>query len=181
MRIVRDNLEAKPAAGPTQAAEELLAVASELQAVLNQLLGVATEKLKAMRAADTRALYQCAAEEGRLLQLMFDREKQRTAVFARLAQELHWETDRPPRMSEIAARLSEPYGPRLQAKTEGLRQTTAALREKNQLAARVARNLHKHIRAVLDEVARANQEALVYGPSGKHEQRNMKSWVDAVG
>ena len=181
MQIMRDNLEAAPAANVAQAADELLVVAGELHAVLKQLLGVATDKLQAMRSADTSALYQCAAQEGRLLHAMFEREKQRNAVIARLAQELHWETEGPPRMSEVAARLPAPYGPRLQATTEGLRETTTALREKNKLAARVARNLHKHIRAVLDEVASANQEALGYGPSGKHEQVNTKSWVDAVG
>ena len=181
MQIVIDN--PSPTASPNlgQDTEELLAVAGELHALLKRLVGVADEKLQAMRGADTRALYRCAAEEGRLLQLLFEREKQRNAVFARLAQELHWEPTRPARLSEIAARLPEPFGPRLQAKTEGLRQTTAALRERNQLAARVARNLHKHIRAVLEEVSSANQEAIVYGPSGKHEQRNTTSWIDAVG
>ncbi|MFQ5806196.1 MAG: flagellar export chaperone FlgN [Phycisphaerae bacterium] len=160
---------------------DLLATVTSLHELLKQLLELAGRKLAAMRSADAGALQQCAADEGGVLQALFEREKQRDAVLARLAQSLHWRADCRPRLSEIAERLPEPFSSRLRAKIVGLRQTAGELRHKNQLAAAVARNLHAHIRAVFEDVAKVNQESVVYGPSGKHEQRNKKTWVDAVG
>ncbi len=161
--------------------EELLETVSLLHELLKRLLELARAKLAAMRAADAETLHQCAAEECDVLEALFKREKQRDAVLARLAQSLHWSGDERARLSEIAERLPEPFSSRLRAKTAGLRKTADELQRKNRLAADVARHLHKHIRAVFEDVARVNQESVVYGPNGKHEQRTRKTWVDAVG
>jgi len=160
---------------------DLLGTVTSLHELLKQLLQLAGKKLAAMRAADADALQQCAADEAAVLQALFEREKQRDALLARLAQSLQWREAGHPRLSAFAERLPEPFSSRLQAKIAGLRQTAQELRQKNQLAATVARNLHKHIRTVFEDVAKVNQESVVYGPSGKHEQRNMKTWIDAVG
>jgi hypothetical protein len=160
---------------------DLLATLSSSHELLKQLLELAGRKLAAMRSADTETLQQCAADESEVLRLMFENEQERDAVLARLAQSLHWRDSRAPSLTDITARAPEPFSSRLRAKTTGLRQIAAALKEKNRLAAAVARNLHKHIRAVFDDVARVNQESVVYGPNGRHEQRSKQSWVDAVG
>lgn len=160
---------------------ELLATLTAAHELLRRLLELAGDKLAAMRRADTEALQRCAVEESEVLQRMFERERHRHALLARLAQSLQWRDASQVTLLDILARLPEPFSSRLRAKTAGLRQSAAELQEKNRLAAAVARNLHMHIRAVFDDVASANQESVVYGPNGQHEQRNTKSWVDAVG
>jgi CHAT domain-containing protein len=179
MQIVtaQDNIEARLEAH----VGDLLAAMSSVHDLLRQLLELADTKLSAMRRADVEALRQCATDESSVLQELIEREKQRDAVLARLAQSLHWPDRGGGRLSGIAERLSEPFRSRLLAKTESLHQIASALRQKNRLAASVARNLHSHIRAVFDDVARVNQESVMYGPSGKHEHRNAQAWVDAVG
>jgi hypothetical protein len=160
---------------------DLLITLTALHELLKQLLELAGRKLAAMRAADADTLQQCAAEESAVLQTLFEREKQRDAALARLAQSLPGRVTARSSLSAVAERLSEPLSSRLRAKIAGLRQIATALQEKNRLAASVARNLHDHIRAVFSDVANVNQESIVYGPSGKHEQRNKQAWVDAVG
>lgn len=160
---------------------DLLASLDDMHDSLRQLLELARQKLAAMRAADTAELKQVAERECEALQTLFGREQQRDAAIARLAQSLHWTAGAPMRLSEIANRLFEPFCSRLRAKTEGLRETASALQQKNRVAAGVARGLHNHIRAVFEEVARANQETVGYGPDGRHEQHQTESWVDAVG
>ncbi len=184
-RTVRTPAATSPTSTDRQCLEEhvrdLLATVIALHELLKQLLELAARKLSAMRVADTETLQHCAADEGAVLQTVFERERERDAALARLAQGLHWSEAVPPRLSEIAERLPEPLSSRLRAKIAGLRQTAHELRQKNQLAAAVARNLHKHLRAVFEDVAQVNQESVVYGPSGKHEQRVNQTWVDAVG
>lgn len=180
MQIVSDPTDTEPRGLDAQV-DELLATLTSLHEMLRQLLELAGRKLAAMRAADTEALRQCAADEGGILRALFEREKQRDAVLARLAQSVQWHEARHARLSEIAERLPEPFSSRLRAKTAGLRRTADELRQKNQLAATVARNLHKHLCAVFDDVANVNQESVVYGPNGRHEHRNQMTWVDAIG
>jgi hypothetical protein len=170
----------QPQSRDTQAAE-LLEALSALHELLRQLLELARAKLEALRAADAPNLQRCAARECGVLERLFERERQRDAVLARLAQSLHWEGPAPPRLAEVAAKLPEPVSSRLRAKAAGLRQTAGELRRENRLAAEVAQHLHKHIRAVFEDIARVNQESIVYGPSGRHEQRAAMTWVDAVG
>jgi hypothetical protein len=160
---------------------ELLETLSELHELLKQLLELARAKLVAMRTADTAALQRCAARECGVLELLFERERRRDAVLARLAQSLHWSGSARPRLSETAEKLPEPHSSRLRAKTAGLRQTATELRRENRVAAEVAQQLHKHVRAAFEDIAQVNQESVVYGPSGKHEQRTNRTWVDAVG
>lgn len=160
---------------------ELTEALSGLQELLEQLLGLARAKLAAMRAADANALQRCAARECGVLERLFDRERRRDAVLARLAQSLQWNGGPRLRLPEIADALPEPHCSRLRARTAGLRRTAEELRRKNRVAAEVARHLHEHVRAVFEHIARVNQESVVYGPSGKHEQRTNRTWVDAVG
>jgi hypothetical protein len=164
--------------------DELLDALSALHELLKQLLELARAKLAAMRAADAPELQRCAARECGVLERLFERERRRDAVLARLAQSLHWDSTGPPRLSEVAAKLPDPFSSRLRAKTAGLRQTANELRRENRLAAEVAQHLHKHVRAVfedIEDIARVNQESVVYGPNGRHEHRTSKTWVDAVG
>jgi len=185
----RTTMQTQPVNNPTDAeshgleapARDLLDTLTALGELLTQLLGVAGRKLAAMRAAEAKTLQQCAAEEHGVLQELFERERQRDAVLARLAQSLHWPDSRRVSLSEVAQRLPEPFSSRLRARIAGLRTVAVALKEKNRLAAAVARNLHQHLRAVFEDLAQANQETVGYGPNGKHEQRNRQAWVDAVG
>ena len=161
--------------------DELLDLLSSLQDLLRQLTDLAGTKLQAMRGADASGLHQCAARECQVLERLFQREQDRDAVLARVAQALRYEPDSRPRLTEIAEKLPEPHSSRLRAKITGLQQVSTKLRQKNQLAAEVARHLHKHIRAVFEDLAQVNRESVVYGPNGQHEQRINKTWVDAVG
>ena len=173
-------LDALPATQP-ELLDVLLRVVGELHDLLKHLSELATEKLAAMRTADAPSLQACATRECAALERMFGREQERDAVLARVAQSLRWEgTDRP-RLSEIAEKIPEPYGSRLRAKIEGLKLTAGELQRKNKLAAEVARHLHKHLRAIFEEIAGVDQERAVYGPHGHTQQQATKTWVDAVG
>ena len=163
------------------AIESLLEIVGALHELMRQLSELASEKLAAMRAADAEALHACAARECAVLERLFAREKERDAVLARLAQSLPWQEPGVPRLSAIAEKIPEPESSRLQAKIAGLRQTAEELQRKNRLAADVAQRLHKHIRAIFEEIAGVNQDADVYGPGGRQEPRATKTWVDAVG
>jgi hypothetical protein len=189
-RAVRAEATGLPIATPANRAEaldleaqigELLEALSGLHEMFKQLLALARAKLVALRAADAAALQRCAARECGVLERLFEQERQRDAVLARLAQSLHPGSTAVPRVSEIAERLPEPFSSRLRARAVGLRQTAKELRCENRVAAEVARHLHKHLRAVFEDIVHLNQESVVYGPSGKHEQRVNKTWVDAVG
>ena len=154
---------------------------ADLHAILKDLAALAGEKLAALRAADTAGLEECAAREGELLRRVHSGEPTRRALLARVAQHLRC---RPPGrigLIEIADRLPEPRASSLRARSVALREIAAELQRKNQLVATVARNLQAHIRGVFAEVAKAAQESVVYGPAGRHEAGNTRSWVDAVG
>lgn len=163
------------------AIESLLGVVGALHDLMRQLLELAKEKLVALRTADAEDLHACATRECRVLERLFAREKERDAVLARLAQSLPASGASAPRLSVIAEQIPEPFSSRLRAKIAGLRQTAEELRQKNRLAAEVARSLHKHLRAIFSEIAGVNQETLVYGPGGREEPRATRTWVDAVG
>ncbi len=166
---------------PAPQVDELLELLSSLQDLLRQLTDLAETKLQAMREADVEGLHRCAARECQVLERLFEREQSRDAVLARVAQALRYEPDSRPRLAEVAEKLAEPHSSRLRAKIAGLRHVSTELRQKNRLAAEVARHLHQHIRAVFEDLAQVNRESVVYGPNGQHEQRINKTWVDAVG
>ena len=147
------------------AADELLDSLSSLQDWLRQLTELAEVKLQAMRRADAEGLHRCAARECQVLEQLFQCERARDAIVARVAQALRYEADERPRLTEIAEKLPEPASSRLRAKIAGLQQVSTNLRQKNRLAAEVARHLHKHIRAVFEDLAQVNRESVVYGPT----------------
>lgn len=161
--------------------QDLLATLEELGGHLTSLLSLCDRKLVAMKAADVPALNQVAGEEERELQKMLRRDGQRDAVLARLAQALRLGGSTPSRLSEIAARLPEPFCTEILGKSAELRRLATNLEEKTRLAAAVAQSVQSHIRAVFAEVARAGQETVVYGRSGQHEAVTRQTWVDAVG
>lgn len=163
------------------AVEALLRVLSRLQEQLRSLVGLAAGKLAALRRADADALLAGASREQELLQQVVADHGARDAEIARLAQLLRMESSPLPRLTALAARLPEPQASQILTKSAGLYGLAAELQEKNRHAAGVARHLHSHVSAVFAEVAKAGQAAVVYGPSGQHEQRIAKRWFDAVG
>ncbi len=152
-----------------------------LHGQLRELLALAQEKLTALRSADADTLRSCAAREALVLQQVFRDEQERRASLARLAQCLPVPDEHRQSLEHIANLLPEPFSSALRARNAALREVATQLQEKNKLAARVAHNLQSHIRSVFAELAKANQESVVYGPKGQHEQRNVRSWLDAVG
>ena len=160
---------------------ELRDALATLHGLLQQLTELAGRKLDAMRRADTGDLQSCAAMEHRLLRDVSAKRKQREAILARLAQSLHWPEAVAAPLGEIADRLPEPFSSSIRAKNRALREVADTLQQKNRLAAAVARNLHAHVRSIFAELAKANQECVLYGPSGQHEQTSTDAWVDAVG
>ncbi|MBI5865546.1 MAG: flagellar export chaperone FlgN [Planctomycetes bacterium] len=148
---------------------------------LLSLLDLASRKLAALRNADVAALSQLATEEAAQLESLARADADRPAIIARLAQQLPGPRIAPLKLSALSEKLPEPFSSQIRAKSEGLRAIATRLEEKNRLAAIVARTLHKHIRGVFADLAKANQETVVYGRTGQHEQRTTRSWVDAVG
>jgi hypothetical protein len=167
-----------PAAGLTETARELSQHLADLHAALKQLAELATEKLAAMRRADTDALNGCAEREEGLLRTVLRDEQGRNAILARLAQSLHCPQVR---LTEIVDRLPEPVASALRARSVALKEIAGELQRRNRLAASVAQNLQAHIRGIFADVASANRESLVYGPRGQHEMSSPRRWVDAVG
>lgn len=167
--------------GVAAIAARLMALLDELYRHVDRLQDLADRKLDALRAADAATLQKCSVEEARQLEALFRQEGQRDAVLARLAQSLHAADGRRCPLRELVREIPEPYASQITAKTVGLRVLSESLKRKNDLAARVARGLHTHIRSVFAAVAEANQETVVYGSDGRHEPRNRDGWVDAVG
>ena len=167
--------------GAMAAARELNDGLGGLHELLKQLVELADQKLAGMRAADTAALQACAAREAEVLEELARSDQERQATLARLAQALQIPKSARGCLSEITARIPEPLASALRARRLALREIAAQLQRKNKLAAGVAHNLQAHIRAVFAEVAKANQESVVYGPQGRHEQAGVLSWLDAVG
>lgn len=160
---------------------ELLAALAALHERLLSLAHLASEKLRAMRAADVATLDELAAREAAELDSLQERDTAREAIVARLAQHLPDSIGPLPKLGELAARLPEPFASQIRAKNEGLRVAARSLEEKNRLVAIVARSLHAHVRGVFADLAGANQETVVYERTGRHDQRVTRSWVDAVG
>jgi hypothetical protein len=165
-------------------AATLRALAGELtrlHEVLKNLATLAGRKLAAVRLANSATLQACAAEEGVLLKQVFDVERGRDAVLARLAQQVHWEAPRPPTLMELAARLPEPLASSLRARSEALRTVAKELQRKNAIFAEVARNLQSHFDGIFAELAGAHDAATGYSPRGTREVTRDRKWVDAVG
>jgi len=195
MRLLRDPVERRgggqqrpvgrvgppPVELPAATVGRLLEMLSAQHEWLKRLLELAETKLGALRRADADALSRCAAEEQLVLQRLFEQEPERDAVLACVAQGLQRGDARRLRLAELAQQMSEPWGSRLRAKIAGLQGTARELRQKNRRAASVACNLHRHIRAVLDGLAGADQEPALYGPTGRRAQRSTLNWIDAVG
>jgi flagellar biosynthesis/type III secretory pathway chaperone len=180
------NIAATSQTGPGRAdltpiVTEVLDTLATLQGLLQRLTELASRKLDAMRRADTGDLQSCTAMEHRLLADVSAARKEREAIVARLAQTLHWPEAVTAPLGEVADRLPEPFSSYIRAKNRALREVADTLQQKNRLAAVVARNLHTHVRSIFAELAKANQECVLYGPSGQHEQTSTDAWVDAVG
>jgi flagellar biosynthesis/type III secretory pathway chaperone len=169
--------------GPTRrgSASELSDNLGALHALLKQLAAQADAKLAALRAADAKALQACATNETELLQQLARNAQERQAILARLAQHLPQPLRPEIPLSELIEEFPEPQASILRARSVALRESAAQLQEKNGLAARVAHRLQTHIRAVFAELAKVNQESVVYGPKGQHEQAGLRSGLDAVG
>jgi flagellar biosynthesis/type III secretory pathway chaperone len=160
---------------------ELLEALGALQGLLQRLADLAGRKLEAMRRADAGELQSCTAMEHRLLADVARGQQERDAILARLAQALHSPQPTTASLAEYARRLPEPFSSYIAARNGALREIARALQQKNRLAASVARSLHAHVRSIFAELARANQESVVYGPDGQHEQTETEAWVNAVG
>lgn len=163
------------------ACEVLLDALGTLQGRLARLGDLAELKLAALRAADAGRLHELAAEEAAELESLAADDVRREAALARVAQGLPAGADQRPRLSEVAEIFPEPLRSKILGKSEGLRAIANRLAEKNRLVADVARGLHNHVRGIFAEVAKVNQEAVVYERDGREYQRTSRSWVDAVG
>lgn len=162
-------------------ARELLDLLSELREGLRRLDDIASEKLTALRKADCAALLKCAEQEGQALERVGKRDRQRSALLARLAQRMPGASKPQPRLSEIADSFPEPFASQIRSQALGLRELALSLQKKNGLVAAVARGLHNTVRSIFEDVSRVNQESIGYGPDGRDERRDARSWIDAVG
>lgn len=160
---------------------ELLDRLADLQGELRELLALADAKLEALRRADADGLQRCSSAESQRLERVLRLNRERAAVLARLAQRLHWPEAASASLSDIAARVGEPLGSRLRARSVPLREVAAQLEKKNRVAALVARNLQEHVRAIFATVAEADAQPLGYTPGGRLASGGPTRWIDAVG
>lgn len=162
-------------------ADELLGYLTSLHTSLAALVTLAHEKLDALRRADSRALQECALREEELIRRVVLGSRKRDALFARVAQGLQQQSGRKLTLAELTDALPEPQKSTLRARSVALRNAAAELQQKNRVIAKVARNLHSHIRGVFAEVAKLAQESEVYGAKGTQEAGQNACWLDAVG
>lgn len=163
------------------AGQKLDQALARLHELLKQLAEVAGDKLDAIRRADAAALHVATAREAALLETLPAVAQERAAALAQLAQALQWPRIQSARVPEIADRLPEPSASALRSRGLALRQIAEDLRKKNRIAAEVAQRLQQHMRSIFADIAKANQESVVYGPRGNHEQITRRFWLDAVG
>ncbi len=169
------------AASVSENFEALLHVLEQTHQSLRALQALADQKLQHLRSADSEGLTRGATQEALLLDELLRCGQKRQAILARLAQQLHWPQVLTARLTQIAQAAPQPLASQILAKNAVLREVASALEKKNQLAARVARGLHNHVRAVLAELAKAANASVGYGRDGQHEPTGVERWIDAVG
>lgn len=174
-------LQLTPLPADVNACDALLDTLGTLHGRLARLGDLAELKLAALRTANAERLHELAAEEAAELESLAADDVRREAALARAAQGLPAGAGSRPRLSEVAEIFPEPLRSKILGKSEGLRAMANRLAEKNRLVADVARGLHNHVRGIFAEVAKVNQEAVVYERDGREYQRTSRSWVDAVG
>ena len=160
---------------------DLLDVLTLTQEQTRELLALSDRKLAALRRADATGLRECARQEEAALARVQETTAARRAVLARLAQLVREPSLVSASVSELADRLPEPLGSALRARSVPLRELALQLAERNQLAARVARNLHQHIRAVFTTLAEPEHDAALYGRNGETATAPSRGWIDATG
>lgn len=153
----------------------------ELQGFLRELAELSRAKLGAMRQADTETLTATAEREAGLLEGVFQLERRRPALLARIAQCLQVSPDAVKTISALADRLGEPHASAIRARAHALVRFAEDLRRMNKLAAMVARDLQGHIRGVFASVSEAGSENVGYDPRGQERRTKPTAWLDAVG
>ncbi len=162
-------------------ADRLDACLGQLHGHLKTLLACADEKVGALRSADSAALQSISEREAQQLHAVFHAEQERKAILARLAQAMPDAALEQATLKELIPLLPEPTASRIQARSQGLREISKRLQEKNGFVADVAQRLQQHIRDVFADVAKANQESIVYQQDGRHRIDETRNWIDAVG
>ena len=171
----------RPRGSTSDPPNALLQNLGEHQGLLRGLLDIAREKMTAIRGADADALQRCAQRESRLLERVVRLERRREEILARLAQWMPVPKRKTGSLREVVNELPEPISSSIRARMCALREIASQLQRENRVAAIVARDLHRHIRGVFTALAKANREAVGYGPEGQEELTASRSWLDAVG
>lgn len=153
----------------------------ELTGLMSSLVDCAGEKLAAIRRASAEALQSCVAAEMQTLDAVLAAERKRDAVVARVAQRLQLPSLRRASMTQVAEKFSEPWRSAIRARCMGLRKAAENLRQKNGVAAEVARGLQSHVRAVFGALAQAGQDATTYAGNGRMRHADKQLVIDALG
>lgn len=161
--------------------EPLVSSLRAAHAQLQGLLGLAEQKLAALRSADAGALHRLTHDEATTLDALAASDRARRAVIAELAQVLPGGFGPIERITDFARALPEPESSLFLAKTEGLRVVAARLAEKNRLVANVAQHLQTHLRGALADAAAAGRQEVGYGRNGEKERATTDQWMDALG
>ncbi|MCG3127637.1 MAG: hypothetical protein CHACPFDD_02504 [Phycisphaerae bacterium] len=162
-------------------ARQLLDHLAQTQTHLRVLVETGRAKLAAMRRADAGGLQQIASREAALLEAFLLHERSRAIIVAQLAQTLRQPELTRATLHTISELLPEPARSAIVARKHALAELAEALRRDNALAARVARDLQGHVRAVYAAMNEACRQSFGYGPAGNERHVDRDACVDAVG
>lgn len=163
------------------AQRDLVENLAALDDLLRKLVDLSREKLAAMRKADSKQMHALTKREERLLVEVHACQSAREAIATRLAQSLNRPALRVASVSRLSEELKEPVASVLRARAISLRTRSEELQRTNGIVAHVAHAMHGHISEVFGSIARFMQEAVVYGPRGRHEAQRTRTMVDAIG
>lgn len=147
-------------------ASRLESLVGELVSCYEQLLGLAEQRLEAIRASNAQSLASCVRRENEIVQRVASLEAERSAVITPLASGMGSEHEGATRISWVARRLKGPEGERIGAMCAQLKSLAERLGAINEVARQAAEHLAKHMTGLLHAVSRHLNHAKTYSRAG---------------
>lgn len=164
-------------------ARDLARLLHDLAAMYGELATMMSEKLEAIRAAETERISAITAQEATLASRVRERDGLRRQITQRMVEGLG--LVEPPgariRLSELADRLSEPRRSQLLSAAEGLKVVLQDLEKLRVVTTLVSQEMLKHLGAVLVSMTSGGPGNDVYGRTGQKQRSNVAHVFEAVG
>jgi len=164
-------------------ARDLTRLLHDLAAMHGELAAMMSEKLDAIRVADTERISAITAQEITLAARVREREGLRRQMTRKIIEELGLvePPDAKIRLSELAERLAEPRRSQLLSAVEGLKVVLKNMEQLRIVTTLVSREMLKHLGEILVSMTSGGLGNDVYGRTGQKQRSNVAHVFEAVG